>query len=71
MKEGRAECVVEAVPEDPSRPEGATDLYLIFDGKRIAKCGKPGTLHAMTWIPLEPGEQSAPRRRMGTFGLAV
>jgi FHA domain len=55
MKEGRPECVVEAVPEDPSRPGGATDLYLIFDGKRIAKRGKPGTLHAMTWIPLEPG----------------
>ena len=49
------ECVVEAVPEDPSRPDGATDIYLIFDGRRIAKRGKPGTLHAMTWISLEPG----------------
>jgi len=38
MKERRKlECVVEAVPEDPSRPDGA------------------GTLHAMTWISLEPG----------------
>ena len=46
---------MEAVPEDPSRPDGATDLYLIFDGKRIAKRGKLGTLQAMTWIPLEPG----------------
>jgi hypothetical protein len=45
MKEQRRpECVVEAVPEDPSRPDGA-----------IAKRGKPGTLHAKTWISLEPG----------------
>ena len=56
MKEQqRAEAVVETVPEDPSRPDGATEMYLIFDGRRIAKRGKPGTLHAMTWISLEPG----------------
>ena len=56
MKEHRRpECVVEAVPEDPSRPDGETDMYLTFDGRRIAKRGKPGTLHAMTWISLEPG----------------
>ena len=54
-KQRRPECVVEAVPEDPSCPDGATDMYLIFDGRRIAKRGKPGTLHAMTWISLEPG----------------
>ena len=54
MKEQRPEAV-ETVPEDPSRPDGATDMYLIFDGRRIAKRGKPGTLHAMTWISLEPG----------------
>jgi len=51
----RAEAVVETVPEEPSRPDGATDTYVIFDGRRIAKRGKPGTLHAMTWISLEPG----------------
>ena len=56
MKEQqRVEAAVETVPEDPSRPDGATDIYLIFDGRRIAKRGKPGTLHAMTWISLEPG----------------
>jgi hypothetical protein len=54
MKEQqRAEAVVETVPEDPSRP--ATATYVIFDGRRIAKRGKPGTLHAMTWKSLEPG----------------
>jgi hypothetical protein len=56
MKERRRpECVVEAVPEDPSRPDSETDMYLIFDGRRIAKRGKLGTSHAMTWISLEPG----------------
>jgi len=53
MKEQhRAEAVVETVFEDPSRPDGATDIYLIFDGRRIAKRGKRGTLHAMTGISL-------------------
>jgi hypothetical protein len=33
-----------------ARPDGATDMYLILDGRRIAKRGKPGTPHAMTWI---------------------
>ena len=51
----RPEAVVETVPEDPSRPDGATDMYLIFDHRRIAKRGKSGPLHAMTWISLEPG----------------
>ena len=48
MKEQqRAEAVVETFPKDPSRPDGATDIYLIFDGRRIAKRGKPGTLHGI------------------------
>jgi hypothetical protein len=34
---------------------GPTDLYLVFEGRRIAKRDKPGTLHAKTLIPLEPG----------------
>jgi hypothetical protein len=54
-RQPRPECVVETVPEDPSHPNGPIDLYLIFGGRRIAKRGKPGTLRAMTWIPLEPG----------------
>jgi hypothetical protein len=54
-KRSKPECIVEAVPEDPSRPDGPTDIYLVFEGRRIAKRGKPGTLHAMTWISLEPG----------------
>ena len=31
------------------------DLFVVFDGKRIAKRGKPGTLQDGTWVSLEPG----------------
>jgi hypothetical protein len=31
------------------------DLYFVFDGKRIAKRGAPGTPQARTWVSLEPG----------------
>ena len=41
----RPECVVEAVPEDPSHPDGATDMYLIFDGpppdRAMERCYHP------------------------------
>jgi hypothetical protein len=30
-------------------------LYVVFDGVRIARRGDPGTLHAKTWVSLEPG----------------
>ena len=32
-----------------------TDIYVVYDGIRIAKRGKPGTPQAKTWISLEPG----------------
>ena len=75
MKEQeRPEAVVETVPEDPSRPDGATEMYLIFDGRRIAKRGKPGTLHARTWISLEPGvvvrDVPTPERESG-WGIVI
>jgi hypothetical protein len=31
------------------------DLFVVFDGMRIAKRAKPGTLQAGTWVLLEPG----------------
>jgi hypothetical protein len=31
------------------------DLFVVFDGVRIAKRGRPGTPQARTWISLEPG----------------
>ena len=32
-----------------------TDLYVVFNGVRIAKRGAKGTPQARTWISLEPG----------------
>jgi hypothetical protein len=32
-----------------------TDIFIVRNGKRIAKRGRPGTQQAKTWIPLEPG----------------
>ena len=46
--------------DEDSEPECSVerdghDLFVVFDGKRIAKRGKPGTLQAGTWVLLEPG----------------
>jgi len=32
-----------------------TDIFVDYDGVRIAQRGKPGTRQAGTWISLEPG----------------
>jgi hypothetical protein len=32
-----------------------SDLFVVYDGKRIAKRGRSGTPQDGTWIPLEPG----------------
>jgi len=32
-----------------------SDLFVVFDGRRIAKRGKPGTPQARTWIPIVRG----------------
>jgi hypothetical protein len=37
-----------------SSPDGI-ELYVLVDGRRIAKRGQPGTSQAGTWISLEPG----------------
>jgi hypothetical protein len=31
------------------------NLFIILDGVKIAKRGEPGTRHAKTWVPIEPG----------------
>ena len=38
----------------PTR-ERAREIYIEFDGKRIAQRAHPDTPHARTWISLEPG----------------
>jgi hypothetical protein len=45
-KEKLPECIVQVTE---------TDIYVIYDGVRIAERGKPGTPQAKTWISLEPG----------------
>jgi hypothetical protein len=40
------ECAVECTEED---------MYVVFDGVRIAKRGKPNTPQAKAWISLQPG----------------
>ena len=40
-------------PLQLSRTE--TDMFVHFDGRRIAKRGHPNTPHAGKWIALEPG----------------
>ena len=41
-------CVVE---------ESETDIFVVLDGVRIARRGKPNTPQAGTWILLQPGYQ--------------
>ena len=45
-KEQVPECIVQITK---------TDIYVVYDGIRIAQRGKPGTPQAKTWISLEPG----------------
>jgi hypothetical protein len=33
----------------------ADDIFIVYDGKRIAKRGHPGTPQAGTWVSIEPG----------------
>jgi hypothetical protein len=31
------------------------DIFVVFNGQKIAKRGRPGTPHAGRWVSLEPG----------------
>jgi hypothetical protein len=31
------------------------DVFVVVDGVRVAKRGRPGTAQARTWVSLEPG----------------
>jgi hypothetical protein len=46
----RAECAVEVVGKGD-----ACEVFVVFDGVRIAKRGRPGTPQARTWVSIEPG----------------
>jgi hypothetical protein len=44
------ECAIEIVGEGH-----AVEMFVVFDGVRIAKRGHPDTSQARTWVSLEPG----------------
>jgi hypothetical protein len=42
--------------ERPAKIEfDGQDVFVIFDNKRVARRGRPGTPQAGTWVSLEPG----------------
>jgi hypothetical protein len=51
-----------------SSPDGI-ELYVLVDGKRIAKRGQPGTPQAGTWISLEPGWEVVSGKDHKTIGI--
>lgn len=46
-------CAMEGVAAAESET-GHDEIYIVFDGKRIAKRGHPGTPQAMTLVSLNP-----------------
>jgi hypothetical protein len=42
-------------PREVSIESDGEDMYVVADGVRVARRGRPGTLQAGTWIMLEPG----------------
>jgi hypothetical protein len=40
-------------------------MFVVFDRKRIAKRGQPGTPQAGTWVSLEPGYVVTMERKAG------
>lgn len=47
------------------------NLFLLFDGVKIAKRGKPGTRHAKKWVPLLPGWEINDVQEGGQDGIEV
>ena len=48
------ECSITLVLKEQSET-GFDEMYVVFDGVRIAKRGRPNTSQAGTWVSLEPG----------------
>ena len=48
------ECSITLVLKEQSET-GFDEMYVVFDGVRIAKRGRPNTPQAGTWVSLEPG----------------
>ena len=43
------------MPDEMKIESDREDMFVIYDGMKIAKRGHKGTPHAKTWISLEPG----------------
>ena len=43
------------------------DLFVVYNGKRIAKRGHPGTPQAWTWVSIEPGYRVWSKNNVATF----
>jgi len=50
----QGECSITLVLKEQSET-GFDEMYVVFDGVRIAKRGRPDTPQAQTWVSLEPG----------------
>jgi hypothetical protein len=47
------------------------DIFVVVDGVRIAKRGRPGTPQAKTWISLEPGWRVLDLYEGNQYGITV
>jgi hypothetical protein len=56
----------ETQPEVHVEGDG-TDIFVVCDGVKIAKRGRPGTQQAKTWISLEPGFEVMDGQDLGTI----
>ncbi|MGB6540585.1 MAG: hypothetical protein WBF03_06875 [Xanthobacteraceae bacterium] len=50
----QGECSITLVLKEQSET-GFDEMYVVLDGVRIAKRGRPDTPQAQTWVSLEPG----------------
>ena len=45
------------------------DIFIVFNGVRIAKRGYPDTPQAKTWVPLEPGWRVLDGANLNSFSI--
>jgi hypothetical protein len=68
---GAKPCAFELVEEE----NGESELYVVYDGRRIAKRGQPDSPQAKTWISIEPGYEVFDRGKRGLtikyFGVSI
>jgi hypothetical protein len=50
--------------ESPHAPDGL-NLFIVFNGMKIARRGHPDTPHPRTWVSLEPGYRVFDRGKRG------